>query len=250
LDIQKRIKNILFSLILFCLILVKCDFDIFLFVDSVLYGFFFMYLELLSSDVFFLGSNENDSLLIQFFMDNTGEGNNPSRLPGSNAGSRLDINDIRLYDIDDLGNSNLEAEDDRKPAAKKNLNEESSDNDNYDEYDPNDLGNSNLEAEDDRKPAAKKNLNEESSVKNGYDEYDPNDLGNSNFEAEDDRKPAAKKNLNEESSNEDDRKPEAKDLTGRKRPATELNLEENSEISRPSFLLADNIDDLYVIGIE
>ena len=149
----------MFSLIFFCLILVKCDFDIFLFVDSVLYGFFFMYLELPSSDVFFLGSNENDSLLIQFFMDNTGEGNNPSRLPGSNAGSRLDINDIRLYDIDDLGNSNLEAED-------------------------------------------------------------------------------------------DDRKPAAKDLTGRKRPATELNFEENSEISRPSFLLADNLDDLYVIGIE
>jgi hypothetical protein len=52
-------------------------------------------------------------------MDNIGEGNNPSRLPGSNAGSRLDINDIRLYSIDDLGNFNLEAEDDQKPAAKK-----------------------------------------------------------------------------------------------------------------------------------
>jgi hypothetical protein len=117
-----------------------------------------MYLELPSSDVFFLGSNENDSLLIQFFTDNTEEGNNPFRLPGLNAGSRLDINDIRLYDIDDLGNPNLEAEDDQKPAAK--------------------------------------------------------------------------------------------DLTGRKRPATELNFEENLEISRPSFLLADNLDDLYVIGIE
>jgi hypothetical protein len=63
--------------------------------------------------------------------------------------------------------------------------------------------------------------------------YNPNDLGNYNLEMED-----------------DDRKLAAKDLTGRKRPVTELNFEENLEISRSSFLLADNIDDLDAIGKE